>query len=279
MLTGEADRTTPNRAANLLDVLRLYVKYGPVSVLQDVSFRIKKGEVVGLTGESGSGKSTLAQAVMGLLPRDAIVAQGSALFQGEELLKCSESKWRAIRGARIAMIFQDPAAALHPQLTVGQQIRDALLAKSIRDGVQAAIKAKQLLEEVHFPAPSEIYKAYPHQLSGGQRQRVVVARALAGEPSLLIADEPTSSLDTTTQSKILSLIKEAVAKRALSVLFITHDPALLSNFAQRLLILHKGTVVEDGSLASVCQRPVHPYTSLLMSSVWPEIRGRGSRYE
>jgi ABC-type dipeptide/oligopeptide/nickel transport system ATPase component len=255
--------TQSNWMEPILQLNRLSVCYGTSPVLHDIDLCVGRGEVVGVVGESGSGKSTLALAIVGLLSPEARVSSGSLKLK---------------RDATVGMIFQEPSAALHPMWSVGFQISQAILARRRCGREQASVEAVALLRELQFSNPEEIYRSYPHQLSGGQQQRVLIAQALAGHPALLIADEPTSSLDTSTQSRILSLLKEIAGHRELGILFITHDPALLTGFAHRVVVLHQGRIVEEGAFASICRNPQHPYTRLLLSSVWPELPWREDRH-
>ena len=253
----------------LLNIADLSVKYvsrggAPCWALGDLECEVDRGEVVGILGESGSGKSTLAHAVLGVLPPAARVESGSVRFQGRELLGLRESQMRLIRGAQIALIQQDPATALNPLLRVGTQVADVVSAHhdwSRRRCRQAAEKAMAAAGLANL---GSIYSAYPHQLSGGQRQRVVIAQALACNPALLIADEPTSSLDMTLQLEILSLLKRLRSDFNLTILFISHNPAVLAEIADRILVLYAGQVVEDGSAQEILGSPLHPYTRALL---------------
>lgn len=257
----------------LLSVSHLTVDYGSHRALNDFNLTLESGEVVGLVGESGSGKSTLALAMLSLLPARAKVAGGAVFFRGQDVLQLPSKRLEAIRGAGIAMIFQEPAVALHPLLTAGDQICEAVRAHRHCSRQDAVRIAHELLAEMQFSDSSRIFKAYPHELSGGQRQRVLIAQTLACGPALLIADEPTSSLDTTTQARVLTILKEIMSRHELAMLFITHDPTLLKGFAHRVVVMHQGKNVEGGPFDEVCRNPVHPYTKLLLSSIWPHPAG------
>jgi peptide/nickel transport system ATP-binding protein len=245
-----------------------------------VSFEVTKGEILCLVGESGSGKTVIAQAVMGLLPKTLSVSGGEILLEGEALTSADERRLRALRGARMSMIFQEPMTALNPVMTCGDQL-DELLRAHTRTGFEGR-KARlvELLGEVALPDPERMLASYPHQLSGGQRQRIMIAMALALEPALLIADEPTTALDVTTQAQILSLIVQIQKKHGMAVLFITHDFGVVAEIAHRVAVLRLGELVEIGSRDEVLQRPQHEYTKMLIRAVptlkprpRPEVKG------
>jgi peptide/nickel transport system ATP-binding protein len=233
-----------------------------VIALDGVCLRIVPGEVLGVLGESGSGKTTLGLSLIGILPESAKLS-GSIRYRGRELLTLSEHQWEGIRGAEISMIFQEPILALHPTLCVGEQVADVIRAHSgysrrrCREGAEAA------LAQVYLKDIRRIYAAYPHELSGGERQRVAIARALASKPSLLVADEPTASLDSTVRAEILGLLRDLSTRLGLAILFISHNPAVLASLAHRIVVMSFGQIVEQGSPSRVLQRPVHPYTRSL----------------
>jgi peptide/nickel transport system ATP-binding protein len=238
---------------------------GPADALREVSFTLDRGDTVGLIGESGCGKSITALALMGLLPEGARLA-GSIRFDGRELVGLDESALCALRGRRIGMVFQEPMTALNPLHTVGHQIAEPLrlhLGLSPRDARERAL---QLLQRVRLPEPARRLDAYPHQLSGGQRQRVVIAVALACEPDLLIADEPTTALDVTVQREVLDLIAGLVAERGMGLLLISHNLGVMASTVRRLMVMYGGSVVESGSTESVFRRLAHPYTRALFAS-------------
>jgi peptide/nickel transport system ATP-binding protein len=232
-----------------------------------VSFEVAKGEILCLVGESGSGKSVIAQAVMGLLPKQLPVAGGSIQLEGEELTKAGEARLRKLRGARMAMIFQEPMTALNPVMTCGEQLDELLAAHASLSFPERRKRLVEILKEVALPDPERMLASYPHQLSGGQRQRIMIAMALALEPALLIADEPTTALDVTTQAQILSLILQIQRKHGMAVLFITHDFGVVAEIAHRVAVLRLGELVEIGERDQVLQHPQHEYTRMLMRAV------------
>jgi peptide/nickel transport system ATP-binding protein len=254
---------------SLLRVTDLHVNYASLTgarlpALVGAAFDVQSGETLGVLGESGSGKSTLAGVLLRLLPANAQIANGAVLFEGRDLLRVEHRELREIRGRRIALIVQEPSLALHPTIRVGDQIMDVLDAHFGLSRQAVREKANRLLSVV-FPAEAErIAACYPHELSGGQRQRVLIAEAIACEPSLIVADEPTASLDSTTQLEILALFKSLRQRLNLSMLFITHNPALLAGFADRTLVLYGGRVVEVGPTARILSSPQHPYTRALL---------------
>src|SRR5271168_452384 len=253
----------------LLEVRNLHASYSARSgevcpALAGVNFDLGTGEILGVLGESGSGKSTLAAALLGLLPSKGKILRGSVLFEGKNLLAASPQVLREIRGGRIGVIFQDPSSSLHPTLQVRQQVSDVLTAHESLDRRLINEKISQLLLSV-FPENAElISRSYPHELSGGQRQRVLIAQAIACGPSLLVADEPTASLDPTTQQEILQLFRTLRQKLGIGMILITHNPALLAGLADRILVLYAGRVAEIGPTAEVLSSPQHPYTEALL---------------
>ncbi|WP_163268407.1 ABC transporter ATP-binding protein [Chelativorans alearense] len=236
--------------------------------VEKVSFSVNAGEIVCVVGESGSGKSVTAHSVMGLLPKGQLTPTGGEiLLEGENVLNASPGRLRALRGTRMSMIFQEPMTALNPVLTCGEQIDEVL---QIHTDLALAVRKEKVLaimEAVHLPDPARIYGAYPHQLSGGQRQRVMIAQALVLDPVLLIADEPTTALDVTTQAQILRLISEMQERRGTGVLFITHDFGVVADIADRVVVMEKGQVVEMGTTEAVLKRPQHSYTRMLIDAV------------
>jgi peptide/nickel transport system ATP-binding protein len=236
--------------------------------VEDVSLQVSPQEILCVVGESGSGKSVTAHAVMGLLPKKQLKpVAGRILLDGEDLLAASASRLRELRGSRMAMIFQEPMTALNPVMKVGDQIEEVL---KIHGRLDAAARARRVIEVMHdvrLPEPERMRGVYPHQLSGGQRQRIMIAMALALEPALLIADEPTTALDVTTQAQILKLIKELQREHKTGVLFITHDFGVVAEIADRVAVMQTGRVVEFGDAAQVLGRPQHPYTRMLISAV------------
>ncbi len=233
--------------------------------VEDVSFHLDAGEILCVVGESGSGKSISANAVMGLLPKGLPVRQGSIAFEGRELLSLAPEAMRKLRGERLAMIFQEPMTALNPLMRVGDQIAEVLRVHG--SGTDAARRVPELLAAVNLPDPAVIARSHPFRLSGGQRQRVMIAMALALEPALLIADEPTTALDVTTQMQILRLIREIQSRRGMGVLFITHDFGVVAEIADRVAVMQRGRIVEQGPAAEVLNRPQHSYTQALIAAV------------
>lgn len=258
-------------AENLIEVRDLAVEFVNIErrqrVVEGVSFDIRKGETLALVGESGSGKSVTAHSILRLLPYpQAQHPAGEIRYAGENLLAASEKRMRQIRGNRIAMVFQEPMTSLNPLHTVGNQINEVLqLHKGLR-GRAATERTLELLELVGIPEPSKRIRAYPHELSGGQRQRVMIAMALANEPELLIADEPTTALDVTVQLKILELLKELQARLGMSLLLISHDLNLVRRIAHRVCVMQRGCVVEQASCEELFQKPQHPYTRELLAA-------------
>ncbi len=236
----------------------------PVCALQGVSLRINAGEVTGVLGESGSGKSTLGLAVTQLLLPANAECQGSILFEGQEMISRKDRELRRILGKRLSLIPQDPATALNPVMRAGVQVSEVLRAHLKLKPKERRNRVLELLHEVGFDHPDKIASAYPHQLSGGQRQRVVIAQAIACHPALIIADEPTSKLDLPLQMQILELMSGVVQKSGAALLWITHDPTTLAGFADRVVVMRAGQVVESGSTNEVFRQPKHPYTQKLV---------------
>jgi peptide/nickel transport system ATP-binding protein len=238
----------------LLQVENLTVQYCPQGApeISNVSFAIARGEVVGLAGESGCGKTTLALSLLRLLPPPARIVTGSIRFRGQELMALSESQLEAIRGAGISMVLQEPGIALHPMLPVGEQIADVVQAHKACSRQRCREEATRMLLRVHLKNVGRIYAAYPHQLSGGERQRVVIAQALACHPDLVIADEPTASLDARAQAEILTLLRELRQRSRTAMLLISHNPALLATLADRVIVMHTGRILEQSDTATIC---------------------------
>ncbi len=235
--------------------------------VENVSLTLGRDEIMCVVGESGSGKSVMARATLGLFPsRHVRHSGGRILFQGEDLLAAGEERLRQLRGSRIAMIFQEPMTALNPLLTIGRQIEEAIEVHQPRAS-GARKRVMDMLAAVHLPDPQAIYGAYPHQVSGGQRQRAMIAMALVLEPDILIADEPTTALDVTTQAQILALIREVQRVRHMSVLFITHDFGVVAEIAHRVVVMQQGRVVEQGAASDVLETPREDYTRILLAAV------------
>jgi peptide/nickel transport system permease protein len=251
-----------SRPAALLDVDGLSVSFpamhGPVSVLDAVTLRLRPGEAVGLVGESGCGKSLLGLSIMGLEPRGAQV-RGAVRLRGHDLRRMTPRQRRGVLGDDIAMVYQDALTSLNPGLKIGTQLREV-----VRDRDQRSLA--ELLDMVALSDAGRVLAAYPHQLSGGQRQRVLIAMALAGRPSLVLADEPTTALDVTVQAQIVELIKELRAQVGFALLFVSHDLGLVAQVAERVIVMYAGQVVEDAPVAELIARPRHPYTAGLLEA-------------
>ena len=260
--------------ASILEVTDLHVSYRSragvsTQALAGVSFNLQPGEILGVLGESGCGKSTLAAALLGLLPANGTISTGGVLFEGKNLLEAAPDDLQRIRGGRISLIFQEPSVALHPTMRAGEQVRQVLAAHGRAGKSALRERVRQILSTVFPEEVDRISQSYPHQLSGGQRQRVLIAQAIACGPSLVVADEPTASLDPTTQMEILGVFRTLQEKLGLAMIFITHNPALLTGFADRVLVLYGGRVVEWGPAATVLSTPRHPYTNGLFRSMPP----------
>ena len=264
--------------SRLLEVENLQTHFptraGLVKAVDGVSFKIDAGELLGLVGESGSGKSITALSVMRLIAPPGKVVGGSIKFKGEELTMASAERMREIRGNDIAMIFQDPMTSLNPVYTVGEQIAEALRLHRKLDRKAAWAGAIEAMKEVSIPAPERRADDYPHQLSGGMRQRVMIAMALACDPELLIADEPTTALDVTIQAQILELLDELRRTRELAVLLITHDLGVVAETADRVCVMYTGRIVEESGVDELFEKPKHPYTQGLLRSV-PKLTAEG----
>jgi oligopeptide transport system ATP-binding protein len=257
--------------ASLLSVRNLetgfYAGEGVVHAVREISFDLEAGETLGLVGESGSGKTLTALSIMGLLPPAARIVGGSILLEDDDLVKASKRRLRQVRGRRIAMVFQDSMTSLNPLLSVGRQITESLETHLGVSGADARRKAVSLLEEVGVPEPAQRLKQFPHQLSGGLRQRVAVAIALAPNPQVLIADEPTTALDVTIQAQLLELLRREQEQRGMAMLLITHDLGVVAGMADRLCVMYAGRIVEEGPTDHVYSEPRHPYTLGLLRSV------------
>ena len=240
---------------------------GEVQAIRGVNLKLQKGETLALVGESGSGKSVTAKSVMKLLSNNAIVKEGTITFKGENILEKSERDMQSIRGKEIAMVFQDPMTSLDPTMKIGKQITEVIIKHEKASKEEADKRAEELLELVGIPNAKERMKQYPHQFSGGQRQRIVIAIALACNPDVLIADEPTTALDVTIQAQILELLKELQQKFQMAIIFITHDLGVVANVADRVAVMYAGKVVEVGTVDEVFYNPQHPYTWGLLRSM------------
>lgn len=247
----------------------LDTKNGLVRAVDGVSFRLHAGETLGIIGESGSGKSMTALSILRVVPKPAArIVGGTVLYRGRNLLEKSEREMRGIRGREIAMILQDPQTSLNPVFTVGNQIVEALRIHRRRDGRGALLqRAIEALEQVRIAAPEERIRSYPHQMSGGMKQRAVGAMAISCNPRIIVADEPTTSLDVTIQAQYLRLLRDLQREAGLAMLFITHDFGIVAKLCQRLLVMYAGRVVEAGPVRAVFDNPSHPYTHALLGSV------------
>lgn len=272
--------------APLLDVRKLSIEFHSGDIvtrgLQDVSFHVNPGETVAIVGESGSGKSITSLSILQLLPSPpARITNGQILFSAAnsspvDLLRIPESNMKRMRGNEISMIFQEPMTSLNPVFTIGNQVQEAILLHQRINKKQAKQKTIELFNQVQLPDPANIIKRYPHELSGGQRQRVMIAMAMSCEPALLIADEPTTALDVTVQKAILGLIRQLQLQSAMSVIFITHDLGIVSEIADRIIVMYKGKILEQGSAREILHAPSHPYTRSLLACR-PQLHRKGER--
>ena len=264
----------------ILEVNGLTVQFptrrGLLTALDSISFSIAPGEVLGVVGESGAGKSITGLAVIRLLEPPGRIAAGEVRLEGRRIDKLPHEEMRRIRGRKIGVIFQDPLTSLNPLYTIGQQLEETILTHLKLSPRAARERALALLKEVGIPAPEARYSNYPHHFSGGMRQRVVIALALAADPRLLIADEPTTALDVSIQAQIIALLKRLAAERGAAVMLITHDMGVIAETAQRVAVMYAGRVVEIGPVGDVIHAPRHPYTVGLMGSI-PRIGSRKSR--
>lgn len=238
-----------------------------IPVVKKISYEVLPNEIVGIVGESGSGKSVSSLAVMGLLPQGiSKISNGTIEFEGNDITQYTNSEFRKIRGKQISMIFQEPMSSLNPSLKCGYQVAEILEEHTSLSSAAIKKEVLQLFEKVKLPQPEKIYNSYPHQISGGQKQRVMIAMAIACKPKLLIADEPTTALDVTVQKEIILLLKELQQETQMSILFITHDLSLISEISDRVLVMYRGEIVEQGAIAAVFKNPQNTYTQALISS-------------
>lgn len=272
----------PDRAKPVLEVRQLKTVFrtrnGEIHAVNDVSFSLMPGELLGVVGESGSGKSVTMMSLLGLLPSPpAEIRGGEVLFEGRELLSMAPPALRDVRGGRIGFIFQDPMTSLNPVFTIGYQIMEPLRRHMGLSRGQAATRAAELLDLVGIPAARARLKDFPHQFSGGMRQRVMIAIALACDPKVLIADEPTTALDVTIQAQILELVRDLRQKLGMAIIWITHDLGVIAGIADRVMVMYGGQVVEMAPVADLFAAPRHPYTRALLQTI-PSLRGtRGAR--
>jgi peptide/nickel transport system ATP-binding protein len=242
-----------------------------------ISFDLREGEILGIVGESGSGKSVTSLAAMGLIPTPpGKIEKGEILFNGKNLIGFSEKEWRSIRGNQISMIFQEPMTSLNPLFTIGNQLIEAIRLHTDLSKRDAIIRSIELLKLVGIPRAEGILKEHPHQLSGGMRQRVMIAMAMACNPRVLIADEPTTALDVTIQAQILALMKDLNKKTNTSIILITHDLGVVAEICERVIVMYSGQIVEQGDVRTILKNPKHPYTKGLLKSV-PDLRGKKER--
>jgi peptide/nickel transport system ATP-binding protein len=268
------------RHATILDVQGLTTTLGQgacaATILEDVTLQVAPGEVLGVVGESGSGKSMLALAVMGLLPPTIRVTAGKIRLLGNELTAADAAAWRARRGRDMAMVFQEPMSSLNPVMRIGAQIEEVLRRRLGMQGDAATRRALDLLERVEIPSARSRLATYPHELSGGMRQRVMIAMALAGDPRLLIADEPTTALDVTIQAQILDLLRSIQRDTGMALMLITHDLGVIAEMADRVMVLYAGRVAETAPVETLFDAPAHPYSRALLASV-PTVSARVAR--
>ena len=262
----------PENETPLLEIRDLHTYFFPetgktVKAVEGMNLKLFRGEVLGMVGESGCGKSLTALSVLRILPPAARITQGEIKLEGQDLLGLNTKSLNAIRGKKISMIFQEPSSYLNPVLTVGYQIAEAWIAHSGKSRKQALQKTIQILKEVGIPDPEERVKNYPHELSGGQKQRIMTAMALINEPDVIIADEPTTSLDVTVQAQIIKLFKNLLKDHSSSILFISHDLPLVSEIADRIIVMYAGMNVEEAPRDKIISRPRHPYTRSLLESI------------
>ena len=268
--------------SDLLEIRDLRIRFpapggGFATPVDGVSLRLARGETLALVGESGSGKSLTALAILRLVPPPGRIESGSRiLLEGLDILSLEGEALRAVRGARIGLVLQDAMTSLNPVLSIGEQVRETIAAHHHVSGKEARERATVLLAEVGIPGADARYRAYPHELSGGLRQRALIAMALAGEPELLIADEPTTALDVTVQAQILELLDQLRVARGMAVLMITHDLGLVAGRADRVAVMYAGQIVEEASTARLFRSPAHPYTRALFASI-PRLEGARDR--
>ncbi|MBC3758431.1 ABC transporter ATP-binding protein [Hyunsoonleella sp. SJ7] len=251
----------------LLDIKNLSISFGENEVIHSISYHLNENEILGIVGESGSGKSVSSLAILGLLPkRISKIASGHITFDGKDLTELSNKAFQKIRGKKISMIFQEPMSSLNPSMTCGKQVQEILLQHTDISKSEAKKETLSLFEKVKLPNIERVFKSYPHEISGGQKQRVMIAMAIACKPDILIADEPTTALDVTVQKDIIHLLKELQMETQMSIIFITHDLALISEIANRVLVMYKGNIVEQGSIQDIFSNPQNEYTKALINS-------------
>ncbi len=253
--------------SSILTITDLSISFGENEVIHNVSYSLNKNEILGVVGESGSGKSVSSLAILGLLPKKiSKINSGSIIYNDEDLTKLSSKEFQKIRGNKMAFIFQEPMSSLNPSMTCGKQVQEILLLHTNLSKKETKEETIVLFEKVKLPNANRVYNAYPHEISGGQKQRVMIAMAIACKPDVLIADEPTTALDVTVQKEIISLLKELQLETKMSIIFITHDLALISEIADRVIVMYKGDIVEKGNVSSIFNNPQHIYTKALINS-------------
>lgn len=267
MIELENQQDAPKGASPLLEIKELSVAVGRQAILDAVSLSVQAGRTTGVVGESGSGKSMTALSILGMLPTALRRTHGSIRFEGQDLTTLDPDAMRELRGTEIAMVFQDPLAALDPVMRIDDQVSEILRKRQGLSRQQARARAIELLERVDLPEPRQKARMYPHQLSGGQRQRVVIAMALAGKPKLILADEPTTALDVSVQAKVLDLLRRLQKEDGLGMILISHDLRVMSHYADDLVVMRNGQVVETGLATQVLARPDHEYTRHLVANV------------
>lgn len=251
----------------ILTINDLSISFGKNEVIHHISYHLNQNEILGIVGESGSGKSVSSLAILGLLPKKiSKITSGSIIYNNEDLTTLSSKAFQNIRGKKIAMIFQEPMSSLNPSMTCGKQVQEILLQHTHLSKQEAKTETLSLFEKVKLPNPERVYKAYPHEISGGQKQRVMIAMAISCKPDILIADEPTTALDVTVQKNIIQLLKELQVETKMSIIFITHDLSLISEIANRVLVMYKGDIVEQGEVSTIFKTPQHLYTKALINS-------------
>ncbi len=277
-MRSDAPAMAHDGGADILTVEDLAIRFAgaPVDIVDGISFSVGRGRTLAIVGESGCGKSLTSLALMGLLPPKATMPRGKAMFGGRDLLTLGGRELADIRGDRLAMIFQEPMSSLNPAFTIGDQITETVIRHRGVSRAAAEARAVEMLELVRIPAPKERLRSYPHQLSGGMRQRAMIAMALANDPQLLIADEPTTALDVTIQAQILSLIARLQADTGTAVILITHDLGVVAEVADEVLVMYAGRVAEAGPALAIFDDPQHPYTIGLMGSM-PSLGQRGAQ--
>lgn len=271
------DAAHRDAAAPLMRIEKLSVDFatvrGPIHALRNISLDVAQGQILGLVGESGCGKSSLAYSLIGLLASNARITQGAIQLGNDDLARLSDSRWRALRGARVAMIFQDPMTSLNPVRTIGQQMMDIQYREHLTRAEKRS-RAVEFLEQVRIPDPETRLGSYPHELSGGMRQRVCIAMALLTRPELLIADEPTTALDATLEVQIVHLLRELQQKFGCSVIFVSHHLGTVAELCDDVAVMYAGEVVEQGSVDKIFRHPAHPYTQALLQCDPGAIRER-----